>query len=989
MKTKIICISVITLLIASAVLPVAGTMKVHIISKEKTLEYTNVQNEVLGLPLDDSWRFEYNNPQIILSDGAIWTTLNDCGDIQQNVNHYYVGDDVYANGDNFDPYTQYNWYVKGQPSSCDPNTIVASGTVITDSAGAFCFNAYTIQEGDCGVYRVNVGNKNDNFNVVTPGNDPPIIYNPNPANGTTDVPLTLSELSVTIEDPEGDSMDWTITTSPDIGSSSGTGEGNGTKTCSVSGLEYETTYTWTVTATDPSGSGNTTSVSFTFTTISNNPPVISNPNPSNGATDVSTTISELSVTIEDPEGDTIDWTITTSPNIGSDSGTGESNGTKTCSVSGLQYDTTYTWYVTATDPDGSGETTTETYTFTTVANNPPVISNPDPEEGATEIPITLAELTVTIEDPDGDPFDWTITTSPDIGSSSGTGESGGTKTCSVSGLEFETTYTWVVTASDSGSRDTAEETYTFTTMSNDPPEISNPDPSNGATEVSVGLSELSVTIEDPEGDSIDWSITTSPDIGSSSGTGETGGTKTCSVSDLDYGITYTWVVSATDPDGSGETTEETYTFTTNHNLPPIIFDPDPEDDMTGVSIYGTELSVTIEDPEGDNFHWTITTSPDVGSSSGFEENNGTKLCDIICGLEYNTTYTWYVEATDVNGSGQTTEEVYTFTTEIEGNNPPVISNPDPSNGATNIPITITELSVTIEDPEGDYFDWSIETTPDIGSSSGTGESNGTKTCGISGLEYETTYRWKVEATDPDGSGRTKQRVCTFTTELEPLNTPSTPEGPTSLDVGESGEYCTSTTHPDGNQVQYLFDWDAEGSHDYSYWSELVSSGTEVCVENSWSNWGMYVVKAQARDEFGTTSDWSDGLTVAVGNHPPNTPTINGPASGKPGTSYTYTFTATDPDTDDIAEYIVNWGDGPDETITGPFASGSPATASHTWNTKGTYTIKAKAKDIYGAESDWGELEVTMPRNRIINRAFLNFLQNYPYLMQLLQRLLKP
>ncbi|RLF39919.1 MAG: hypothetical protein DRN12_06310, partial [Thermoplasmata archaeon] len=240
----------------------------------------------------------------------------------------------------------------------------------------------------------------------------PVASNPFPANGATNVPITLSQLSVDIADPDGDTFDWTIETSPNIGSSSGTGESDGTKTCSISGLQYGTTYTWYVNATDPSGSGTYTRAVYTFTTKTNNPPTFSNENPANGATNVPITLSQLSIDIADPDGDTFDWTIETSPNIGSSSGTGESNGTKTCSISGLQYGTTYTWYVNATDPSGSGTYTRAFYTFTTKTNNPPTFSNENPANGATNVPITLSQLSIDIADPDGDTFDWTIETSP-------------------------------------------------------------------------------------------------------------------------------------------------------------------------------------------------------------------------------------------------------------------------------------------------------------------------------------------------------------------------------------------------------------------------------------------------------------------------------------------------------------------------------------------------------------------------------------------------
>jgi len=56
--------------------------------------------------------------------------------------------------------------------------------------------------------------------------------------------------------------------------------------------------------------------------------------------------------------------------------------------------------------------------------------------------------------------------------------------------------------------------------------------------------------------------------------------------------------------------------------------------------------------------------------------------------------------------------------------------------------------------------------------------------------------------------------------------------------------------------------------------------------------------------------------------------------------------------------------------------------------KDTYKIRCKAKDIYGLESDWGELEVIMPRNRAINTPFLHFLQNHPNMFPILRLLLQ-
>ncbi|MFC1687406.1 NEW3 domain-containing protein [Patescibacteria group bacterium] len=97
--------------------------------------------------------------------GSIWTTNGDCGNESQDVNHYDVGGVVYVNGRGFEANTEYSWFIKGKPGSSDPNQTVASGNYTTDAAGSFCFQAYTVQSGDEGVYSVKFGNKNDNYIV--------------------------------------------------------------------------------------------------------------------------------------------------------------------------------------------------------------------------------------------------------------------------------------------------------------------------------------------------------------------------------------------------------------------------------------------------------------------------------------------------------------------------------------------------------------------------------------------------------------------------------------------------------------------------------------------------------------------------------------------------------------------------------------------------------------------------------------------------------
>jgi hypothetical protein len=185
---------------------------------------------------------------------------------------------------------------------------------------------------------------------------------------------------------------------------------------------------------------------------------------------------------------------------------------------------------------------------------------------------------------------------------------------------------------------------------------------------------------------------------------------------------------------------------------------------------------------------------------------------------------------------------------------------------------------------------------------------------------------------------------TIEIENQPPNNPSTPSGSTFLNIDELGTYSTNATDPDGDQLQYRFDWDANESHDYSDWTDFVPSNTTVSMNNSWNSGGSYVVKAQARDIYNETSGWSNGLSVHV-NSPPNAPII----FEENETLYVY---AIDPDGDDMY-YLIDWGDGETSDWFGPYSSGQKAELIHEWE-DGVYDIRAKAKDIYNAESPWSD-----------------------------------
>ena len=293
-------------------------------------------------------------------------------------------------------------------------------------------------------------------------------------------------------------------------------------------------------------------------------------------------------------------------------------------------------------------------------------------------------------------------------------------------------------------------------------------------------------------------------------------------------------------------------------------------------------------------------------------------------------------------------------------NPPAIDGP--TYGA---PKEYYEYFFVAEDPEGDdiwYFvDWDDTTFEDwFGPFP-------------SGTEVSVSHSWSNEGTYEIRAQTKDIWDDSRSSDPHPMAIGNAPpdiptiSGPSSGGVGGIYGYNIVSTEPDGNDIYYYFDW---GDGTNSGWKGPYSSGQEVIIYNSWSSPGTYTIKGKAKDIYNAESYWSEPIVITIiENDPPTTPTIQGPSNGKVGSPLTYSFTSTDPDGDQVA-YLIDWADGTPTSWSNYYDSGQTYTASHTWNSEGAFTIKAKAKDSYNAESDWGTYTVTIPRNKVFQYSFL-------------------
>ncbi|MCX6667770.1 MAG: DUF2341 domain-containing protein [Euryarchaeota archaeon] len=740
--------------------------------------------------------------------------------------------------------------------------------------------------------------KLDKWSVKYEQNDPPNTpSNPSPANGVTDVSVTL-DLSWTGGDPNGDPVTYDVyfgtASSPPkvVSNQSGTTYDPGT-------MNSGTMYYWKIVAWDSHGASAAGPV-WHFTTHNDPPNTPSSPNPANGATGVSIN-ADLSWTGGDQNpGDIVTYDVyfgtTTPPTTkvsANQSGTSYDPGT-------MSYSIPYYWKIVAWDNHGAS-TAGPIWNFIT-ENRAPTVSYLNPTNHQTSVS-TTADLNWTGGDPDpGDTVTYDVyfgtASSPPkvVSNQSGTSYNPGT-------MNYNTKYYWKIVAWDNHGASTAGPIWDFTTCANGPPNTpSNPSPSNGATGVSV-TSDLSWTGGDPNGDPVTYDIyfgtsnppplvnLSHPDTSYNPGT-------------MDSLTTYYWKIVAWDNYGlSAE--GPIWHFTTvyvQNNPPNTPSSPIPTNHATDVSI-DTDISWTGGDPDPydtvtyDIYFGTTNPPPKIFSNqSATTYDPGT--------LAYGTIYHWKIVAWDNHGASAASS-VWDFTTHNDPPNTP--SNPSPSPGATGVIVTAT-LSWTGGDPNpGDvvtydvYFGTTSPPTQVVWGQSGTSyDPSGD-------MNYNTHYYWKIVAWDNHGAS-TVGPIWDFTTENRAPYTPSDPDpdnGETNVDVNHDLSWTGGD--PDGDPVTYDIYFG-----DYSPPPKIEENWPSTTYDQGTMSGGPtpYYWKIVAHDNHGGSTEgptWQF-TTEFVENQPPYKPNNPSPTNGATGVLVTanLSWTGGDPDNDPVT-YDVYFG----------------------------------------------------------------------------------
>ncbi len=459
----------------------------------------------------------------------------------------------------------------------------------------------------------------------------------------------------------------------------------------------------------------------------------------------------------------------------------------------------------------------------------------------------------------------------------------------------------------------------------------------------------------------------------------------------------------TDPMDAGDTWNETiYYDGVDHNdadKPPNYFDHITEDNIQVIAIAMDKDNDKYVD-ETAGFRTGVDTDPKTFTVYFGDTNppplvitNGSAMKYNPFGdLNWTTDYYWKIDVWN-NKSEPTYGDVLSFTT--RGNVPPNTPlDSNPWNGSTDEEID-TNITWLGGDPDGDDVTYDIyfgefdlvNDPPQVEANWSKGTTYDPSPLGS--LDFETKYAWKIVAWDEYGLNASGEK-WNFETESnfppDPAKDPRPPDGAKNVPVNAS-LFWNGSDPNSGDTLKYDVYFSLYDPPSQSTWNQTQAT-YDPYDDDDMQLFETYYWKIVTWDKEGERSETPIWVFETGVNPPPTDPEIDGPTSGGTDVVYDFTFVSTDEDNNTIS-YFVDWGDETNTGWTNFYKSGEVVTLNHSWEDKDPFTIRARAKDEYYAESDWSTHEIKIPRNKAVSNNYniINWLsERFPHMFQLIRYL---
>jgi hypothetical protein len=388
----------------------------------------------------------------------------------------------------------------------------------------------------------------------------------------------------------------------------------------------------------------------------------------------------------------------------------------------------------------------------------------------------------------------------------------------------------------------------------------NPNPVDGTTGVNTDV-VLSWEGGDPDGDKVTYDLHIKEE-GSAEWIVYIGlGNEEYSPSNLQYDTVYVWKVSSYDEEYTvfGPEWEFTTREETSENRPPYApHYPTPLNGAEEVSYLDVTMSWEGGDPDGDEVTYNFYIGYSEDNLFLFGEDLETPSYHFD-ELDRLTTFYWKVVSSDMEYD--VGGPIWSFTTgdEINENHPPYTPhNPNPVDGSVNQPIGGTLFWIG-GDPDGDTVYYDVYFGNNQNNLELLAEDTNTAAVQYPVSEYDTTYYWKVVASDAEYDVEGPQ--WEFTTREEG-NTNEAPDVPVYLNPLNGAEEVEievtlmwEGNDPDGDVLHY----DVYLGTEYGTLDLVAENlGTELYLVEDLSYETEYFWKIVAKDgEFETSGDiWS-------------------------------------------------------------------------------------------------------------------------------------
>ena len=592
----------------------------------------------------------------------------------------------------------------------------------------------------------------------------------------------------------------------------------------------------------------------------------------------------------------------------------------------------------ATDPGGLWDDDPATFTVNNI-NDAPVVSDIPGQtiaEGSTFSTITLDNYVSDVDNPDSSMI-WTYSGNSQLTVSI----VNRVATITIPNADWNGAETITFRATDPGGLwDDDPAAFTVTAV-NDPPVVTNiPDQTvaEGSTFTTIALDNYVSDVDNTDAQ-MTWTYSGNSQLTVSI----VNRVATITIPNVDWYGSETITFKATDPGGLWDDDPATFTVT-NINDVPVVTDIPGQTIAEGSTFTTLNLDNYVSDIDNPDSQMTWTYSGNVELIVSIVNRVATINAP---NADWYGTETITFKATDPGGLWD--DDPATFT--VTAVNDPPVANPDSYSTNENTPLTVPAPGVLGNDVDVDEDTLTAEKVSDPSHGMVVLNSNGGFTY-TPEEDYEGIDTFSYKAYD----GIAYSDIVTVTITINSVNQPPVATDDTATVPFDSSnnkiDVLANDDDPDEDpltitSVSTALHGTTSTDGDFVYYTPTTGySGADSFT---------YVID----DGNGGTDTGAVSITVQANAPPAKPQRPTGPTSGKANVEYTFNATTTDPNSHQVY-YQWDWGDGTTSNWLGPFDSGDLTQATHSWG-KGSFSIKVKAKDSYGAETEWSEpLAITMP-----------------------------